>query len=65
MSNADFIEMAAAHTRMLRRSIKDPSAATLAMWGLEDARSEALMRYYDAQEADEPVSVHITQEVKR
>ena len=65
MSNADFIEMAAAHTRMLRRSIKDPSAATLAMWALEDDCDEALMRYYDEQEANEPVRVHITQEVKR
>ena len=65
MNRVDYLEWAAAHARMLRRSIKDPSADTLALWALEDARREALMRYYDAQEADEPVNVHITQEVKR
>ncbi len=64
MNVADYTEMAVAHAQMMRRSIKDPSAGTMALWYLEDARNEALIRYYDDLEANEPVSVHIIQEVK-
>jgi hypothetical protein len=50
----------------LRRSIPNPSAATLAAWRLEDAQHEMLSNFYANQEADDNnFTFDFTSEVKR
>jgi hypothetical protein len=50
----------------LRKSIPNPSAATLAAWRLEDARHEMLSNFYASQEADDDdFTFDFTSEVKR
>ena len=66
MDNIDIIDMMTKHTQDLRRSIPNPSAATLSAWRLEDARHEMLSNFYASQEADDDdFTFDFTSEVKR
>ena len=65
-SNLDIMDMMMKHTQDLRRSIPNPSAATLAAWRLEDSRHEMLSNLYASQEADDDdFTFDFTSEVKR
>ena len=65
-SKLELFEIQLRHTQDFRRSIPNPSAATLAAWRLEDARNEIMRKYYARQEADTEEVPHFsfTSEVK-
>ena len=61
-----------AHYRNMRQGVENPSKETLAMWKLQDAKDEFVLRMYEREEAaaaakaarDNEDTFHITTEVK-
>lgn len=55
MKNSEILQQMVDHTQNLRNSIPgNPSPETLAAWRFEDMKREALIRYYQQQEIEEP-----------
>lgn len=55
MKNSETLQLMADRIQNLRNSIPgNPSPETLAAWRFEDMKREALIRYYQQQEIEEP-----------
>ena len=64
MKNSEILQLMADHAQNLRNSIpNNPSASTLAAWRFEDMKREALIRYYQQQEIEEP-TMNLKSEVR-
>ena len=74
MTNADVMRYMIHHQQQIRKGIADPSEATQAIWRVEDAKQQFLLKYYEQEEAaarakaeaaaEEDYTFTITSEVK-
>lgn len=74
MTNADVMRYMIHHQQQIRKGIADPSEETQAIWRVEDAKQQFLLKYYEQEEvaakakaeaeAGEDYTFSITSEVK-
>lgn len=74
MTNADIMRYMIHHQQQIRKGIADPSEETRAIWRVEDAKQQFLLKYYEQEEAaarakaeaaaEEDYNFTITSEVK-
>ena len=72
MTNADIMRYMIHHQQQIRKGIADPSDETRAIWRVEDAKQQFLLKYYEQEEAaakakaeaEEDYTFSITSEVK-
>ena len=74
MTNADVMRYMIHHQQQIRKGIANPNEATLAIWRVEDAKQQFLLKYYEQEEAAEKAKaeaaatdnydISITSEVK-
>ena len=74
MTNADVMRYMIHHQQQIRKGIADPSEETRAIWRVEDAKQQFLLKYYEQEEAaarakagaeaEEDYTFSITSEVK-
>ena len=74
MTNADVMRYMIHHQQQIRKGITDPSEETRAIWRVEDAKQQFLLKYYEQEEAaakakaeaaaEEDYTFTITSEVK-
>ena len=51
MTNADVMRYMIHHQQQIRKGIADPSEETRAIWRVEDAKQQFLLKYYEHEEA--------------
>ena len=61
MTNADVMRYMIHHQQQIRKGIANPSDETRAIWRVEDAKQQFLLKYY---EQEEDYTFTITSEVK-
>lgn len=74
MTNADVMRYMIHHQQQIRKGIANPSDETRAIWRVEDAKQQFLLKYYEQEEAaakakaeaaaDDDYTFTITSEVK-
>ena len=74
MTNADVMRFMIHHQQQIRKGIVNPSEETRAIWRVEDAKQQFLLKYYEQEEAaakakaeaaaDDDYTFTITSEVK-
>ena len=74
MTNADVMRYMIHHQQQIRKGIAYPSEETRAIWRVEDAKQQFLLKYYEQEEAaakakaeaaaEEDYNFTITSEVK-
>ena len=74
MTNADVMRYMIHHQQQIRKGIDNPSDETRAIWRVEDAKQQFLLKYYEQEEAaarakaeaaaEEDYTFTITSEVK-
>ena len=74
MTNADVMRYMIHHQQQIRKGIAHPSDETRAIWRVEDAKQQFLLKYYEQEEAaarakaeaaaEEDYTFTITSEVK-
>ena len=62
MKNSDILRMTMRHIQDIRKTVPNPTDATLAAWRLEDFRHETTLRYYEALEAAEQAKAEAASE---
>ena len=74
MTNTDVMRFMIHHQQQIRKGIVNPSEETRAIWRVEDAKQQFLLKYYEQEEAaakakaepaaEEDYTFSITSEVK-
>lgn len=74
MANADVMRYMIRHQEQIRKGMSNPSEETRAVWRVEDAKQQFLLKYYEQEEsaakakaeaaAEEDYTFTITSEVK-
>lgn len=68
MTNADVMRYMIHHQQQIRKGIASPTEAAQAIWRIEDAKQQYLLKHYEQEEAaataEEDYTFNITSEVK-